>query len=176
MKVGRTPESIAAGLTVPERILLLCIDSRTDWQKVSRITGETVTAVVAKGLVDRDASGRLTLTGEGRAAVAVLLKADYAPIWARQGRTVRGWERRAPRRCLPPCVRPTVSSVARGPGPPMCPRPQGPGPPLCQGRYPSVRVERERRTGRRCLAPFDYRERSSSRAAAARCSSSAAVI
>jgi hypothetical protein len=76
MKVGRTPESIAAGLTVPERILLLCIDSRTDWQKVSRITGETVTAVVAKGLVDRDASGRLTLTGEGRATVAVLLKAD----------------------------------------------------------------------------------------------------
>jgi hypothetical protein len=112
---------------------------------------------VAKGLVDRDASGRLTLTGEGRAAVAVLLKADYAPIWARQGRTVRGWERRAPRRCLPPCVRPTVSSVARGPGPPMCPRPQGPGPPLCQGRYPSVRVERERRTGRLSCPSFQWR-------------------
>jgi hypothetical protein len=76
MKVGRTPESIAAGLTVPERILLLCIDSGTDCQKVSRITGETVTAAVAKGLVDRDASGRLTLSGEGRATVAVLLKAD----------------------------------------------------------------------------------------------------
>jgi hypothetical protein len=76
MKVGRTPESIAAGLTVPERILLLCIDSRTDWQKVSRITGETVSAIIVQGLVERDVVGRLTLTAEGRATVAVLLKAD----------------------------------------------------------------------------------------------------
>jgi|HubBroStandDraft_4_1064222.scaffolds.fasta_scaffold1181758_1 hypothetical protein len=76
MEVGRTPESIAAGLTVPERILLLCIDSRTDWQKVSRITGETVSAIIVQGLVERDVVGRLTLTAEGRATVAVLLKAD----------------------------------------------------------------------------------------------------
>ena len=76
MKVGRTPEDVAAGLTVPERILLLCIDSRTDWQKTSRVTGATVTAMVLKDLVQRDASGRLTLTGEGRATVAVLLKGD----------------------------------------------------------------------------------------------------
>jgi hypothetical protein len=55
--IEQEPESITADLTVPERILLLCIDSRTDWQKVSRITGETVTAVVAKGLVDRDLRG-----------------------------------------------------------------------------------------------------------------------
>jgi hypothetical protein len=74
MKVGREPESIAEGLTVPKRILLLCIDSRSDWQKVSRITGETVTMLVVKGLIDRDASGRLTLKGEGRAAVAALLR------------------------------------------------------------------------------------------------------
>jgi hypothetical protein len=42
MKVGRTPESIAADLTVPERILLFCIDSGTDWQKTSRVTGAAV--------------------------------------------------------------------------------------------------------------------------------------
>jgi hypothetical protein len=76
MEVGRTPESIAAGLTVPERILLLCIDSRTDWQKVSRVTGATVSAMIVQGLVERDVVGRLTLTAEGRATVAVLLKAD----------------------------------------------------------------------------------------------------
>jgi hypothetical protein len=74
MKIGRTPENIAAGLTVPERILLLCIDSGTDWQKASRVTGATVTAMVLKDLIERDAIGRLTLTGEGRAAVAALLE------------------------------------------------------------------------------------------------------
>jgi hypothetical protein len=74
MKVGRTPESIAAGLTVPERILLLCIDSRTDWQKVSRVTGATVSAMIMQDLVERDALGQFTLAAEGRATV--LLKAD----------------------------------------------------------------------------------------------------
>jgi hypothetical protein len=74
MKVGREPQSIAEGLTVPERTLLFCIDSGTDWQKASSVTGVTVTAMVLKDLVDRDAVGRLTLTGEGRAALAALLK------------------------------------------------------------------------------------------------------
>jgi hypothetical protein len=76
MKLARTPESIATDLTVPERLLLFCIDSGTDWQKVSRVTGATVTAMVLKDLVERNAVGRLTLTGEGRATVAVLLKGD----------------------------------------------------------------------------------------------------
>jgi hypothetical protein len=35
-----------------------------------------VSAMVVKGLVERDAVGRLMLSGEGRATVAVLLKAD----------------------------------------------------------------------------------------------------
>jgi hypothetical protein len=30
-----TPASIAAGLTVPERILLFCLASETDWQAAS---------------------------------------------------------------------------------------------------------------------------------------------
>jgi hypothetical protein len=76
MHVARTPESIAADLTVPERILLFCIDSGTDWQKSSRVTDATVAAMVLRGLVECDAVGRLSLSGEGRATVAVLLKAD----------------------------------------------------------------------------------------------------
>jgi hypothetical protein len=76
MKIGQTPGSVAADLTVAERILLLCIDSGTDWQKVLRVTDATVAAMVVKGLVERDAVGRLTLTDEGRTTVEVLLKAD----------------------------------------------------------------------------------------------------
>jgi hypothetical protein len=33
MRIGRKPENIAAGLSVPERILLFCIASGTDWQR-----------------------------------------------------------------------------------------------------------------------------------------------
>jgi hypothetical protein len=76
MNLARKPESIAADLTVPERILLLCIDTGGDWRKASRVTAATVAAMVLKGLVERDAAGRLSLSGEGRAAVEVLLKID----------------------------------------------------------------------------------------------------
>ena len=76
MNLARKPESVAEDLTVSERILLLCIDSGTDWQTASRVTTATVAAMVLKGLVERDAAGRLTLSGEGRAAVEVMLKLD----------------------------------------------------------------------------------------------------
>jgi hypothetical protein len=46
------------------RVLLFCIASGTDWQKVG-VTGETVTVMVVKGLVERDAAGRLSLAGKG---------------------------------------------------------------------------------------------------------------
>jgi hypothetical protein len=72
MKIAREPESIAEGLTVPERTLLFCIDLGADWQKASSITAATVAAMVLKDLVERDAAGRLALTGEGRATVAAL--------------------------------------------------------------------------------------------------------
>ena len=38
MKAPRKPESIAAGLSVPEQILLFCLASGTDWQKAA-VTG-----------------------------------------------------------------------------------------------------------------------------------------
>jgi hypothetical protein len=75
MHVARTPESIAADLAVPECTLLFCIDNGTDWRRASSVTSATVAAMVLKGLVERDAVGRLTLTEEGYAVVAALSKA-----------------------------------------------------------------------------------------------------
>jgi hypothetical protein len=75
MKPPRKREDVAAAaLSVPERMLLFCIASDTDWQKAA-ITGATITAMVVNGLIDRDAAGRLTLTEHGRAALSSLLKA-----------------------------------------------------------------------------------------------------
>jgi uncharacterized membrane-anchored protein len=73
MKAVRQPEGVAPNLTVAERVLLFRIPSGTDWQKAS-VSGATVTAVVAKGLVERDRAALLTLTDQGRAALAALLK------------------------------------------------------------------------------------------------------
>jgi hypothetical protein len=76
MNLARSPDSVAEDLTVAERILLMCIYSGTDWRTASRVTAATVAAMVLKGLVERDAAGRLSLSGEGRGAVEVLLKVE----------------------------------------------------------------------------------------------------
>jgi hypothetical protein len=73
MKTPRKLETIAAGLTVPERVLLFCVASSTSWQKAG-VTGETLTTIGEKGLIQRDAAGRLSLTAKGRAALRALLK------------------------------------------------------------------------------------------------------
>jgi hypothetical protein len=62
----------AAELTVPERVLLFCVASGTDWARAG-VTGATATAMVVKGPIERDASDQLTLTKEGRAALDALL-------------------------------------------------------------------------------------------------------
>jgi hypothetical protein len=41
--------------------------------KRAGITGATVTAMIVRGLIERDAGHRLALTDEGRAAVAALI-------------------------------------------------------------------------------------------------------
>jgi hypothetical protein len=74
MNIGRNPENLAAGLSVPERTLLFCIASGTDWQNNADVTRATVAATMLKGLVERNASGQLTLSGEGNSTVGVLLK------------------------------------------------------------------------------------------------------
>jgi len=64
------PDTTALG--VRERMLLFCVASGTDWQRAG-VTGETVTALVVKGLLSRDSVGRLILTEGGRAALRALL-------------------------------------------------------------------------------------------------------
>jgi hypothetical protein len=68
-----TPEAVAAGLSTRERILLFCVASSTDWQRAG-VLGETVTAVIVKGLIIRDAIGQLTLTERGWAVLRALLQ------------------------------------------------------------------------------------------------------
>jgi len=59
--------------SVSERILRLCLASGTEWQKAG-VTGETVTAMVVKGMVDRSADGHLALTKQARGALIALLR------------------------------------------------------------------------------------------------------
>jgi hypothetical protein len=62
---------IAAGLTASDRrVLLFCVASDTDWEHAD-ITGTTVTAMIVRGLVQRDPAARLTQ--EGRTVFATLL-------------------------------------------------------------------------------------------------------
>ena len=63
---------IAADLSTPQRILLFCIASGTEWAEAG-VTGATVTATVVRGLVDRDAAARLVLTTDGRVVLNALL-------------------------------------------------------------------------------------------------------
>jgi hypothetical protein len=65
--------SIAADLTTPERVLLFCVASGTEWAQAG-ITGATATMILVCGLVVRDALGRLQLTSEGRAVLGALLQ------------------------------------------------------------------------------------------------------
>jgi hypothetical protein len=68
-----TPDSIAAELTVPERVLLFCLASDTDWQAVS-ITHATAQYMMVRRLIERDrAATRSALTEQGRTVLAVLL-------------------------------------------------------------------------------------------------------
>jgi hypothetical protein len=68
-----TTASIAAALTVPERILLFCLASDTDWQAAS-ITHATAQQMMVRGLIERDqAASRYVLTDQGRAVLAALL-------------------------------------------------------------------------------------------------------
>ena len=62
----------APGLNIPERILLFCVASDTDWEHAG-ITGTTVIAMIVRGLIQRDPAGRLWRTKEGRAVLAALL-------------------------------------------------------------------------------------------------------
>jgi hypothetical protein len=61
-----------SALAVPERILLFCVGSDTDWQRAG-VPDEIVTRMTVRGFVSRDALGRLELTDSGRTALRTLL-------------------------------------------------------------------------------------------------------
>jgi hypothetical protein len=64
--------TIAAELSVPERILPFCVASGTEWARAG-VTGATATAMVVRGLIERDSTDELTLTMDGRAVLEVRL-------------------------------------------------------------------------------------------------------
>jgi len=68
-----TTDTIAAGLTVPERVLLFCLASDTDWVKAG-IPHSTVQHLFIRNLVDHDHATKFVLTEQGRAVLAALLK------------------------------------------------------------------------------------------------------
>jgi hypothetical protein len=65
-------ESIAGQLTVPERVLLFCVASGTDWVKAG-VTHATARTMLVKNLVTREHSSTLVLTEQGREVLSVLL-------------------------------------------------------------------------------------------------------
>jgi hypothetical protein len=68
----RSTAATASEFTVRERVLLFCAASNTDWEHAG-IAGETVTTMVVKGLIERDARGRLDLVERRRAALRATL-------------------------------------------------------------------------------------------------------
>jgi hypothetical protein len=66
-------EPIAASLTVPERLLLFCLASNTDWQKAG-ITHATARHLMVRGLIERQAATGYLLTEQGRAVLAAVLE------------------------------------------------------------------------------------------------------
>lgn len=59
-------------LSVRDRMALSCVASGTE-PEAAGTTGETVTSMIVKGMIERDAGGRLSLTDSGRAALRWLL-------------------------------------------------------------------------------------------------------
>ena len=67
-----SPAAQAQTLSIPARLLLFCVASRTGWERAG-ITRATVTTMVIGGLLERDVAGGLTITKQGRAVLAALL-------------------------------------------------------------------------------------------------------
>jgi hypothetical protein len=73
--VKPTPATIAAELTVPERVLLFCVASGTEWLKAG-VPSATVQHMIVRNLLKRDLMAtRLELTAQGRDVLAALLEA-----------------------------------------------------------------------------------------------------
>jgi hypothetical protein len=64
--------SIAAELSVQERVLLFCVASETEWERAG-VTRSVVASLIVRGLIQRDPAGQLSRTKEGRATLEALL-------------------------------------------------------------------------------------------------------
>ena len=67
-----TPTQTAEALSVPERLLLLCVASGIDF-KHAKIAERVAIEVVVKGLMNRNTGGVLILTDRGRAVLRAML-------------------------------------------------------------------------------------------------------
>jgi hypothetical protein len=70
--IGQRLDAIHSEFSTPERILLFCVASGTEWGWAG-VTGATVTVLVVRGLIERDAGGRLVLTKQGRAVLDAMI-------------------------------------------------------------------------------------------------------
>jgi predicted transcriptional regulator len=67
-----TPEMLGDALSVPERVLLFCVATRTDWLRAG-ITHTIARQMMVRGLIERQAAGNFTLTDQGRAVMEALM-------------------------------------------------------------------------------------------------------
>jgi hypothetical protein len=65
-------DALGTELSVAERILLFCVASGTEWEWAG-VTGATVAVLVVRGLIERDAGGRLVLTKPGSAVLDAMI-------------------------------------------------------------------------------------------------------
>jgi hypothetical protein len=65
-------DAIHSELSTPERILLFCVASGTEWERAD-VTKATIAMLVVRCLIERDAGARLVLTKKGRAALDALI-------------------------------------------------------------------------------------------------------
>jgi hypothetical protein len=68
----KMPADAASALTVPERLLLLCVASGIDF-KYAKVAERVATEVLVKGLIERDAAAHLALTDRGRVVLRAML-------------------------------------------------------------------------------------------------------
>jgi hypothetical protein len=67
-----TPAQTAETLSVPERLLLLCVATGIDF-KHAKVAERFATEAIAKRLITLDTGGQLALTDRGRAVVRAML-------------------------------------------------------------------------------------------------------
>jgi hypothetical protein len=68
-----TPVTIAAGLTVSERVMLFCVASNTDWVSAG-VRAVTTRALLVNGLTEREHASHYRLTPLGRAVFDALVR------------------------------------------------------------------------------------------------------